>query len=307
MEPGLYDLNELSDSPLQNISDSWAQKGRCPVCGAPKALDINHIAEAPDQFVCQQCAAAFEMQSNGPQIRLKKMPDILKPVWNEVFDRWMAPADLHSLYQRHQQPKQQNSSQGEGESEDSPETSLSNQEVMYRAMELQKLGNNYKVIELLLLQAGATSEQVSAAINKLRSRVNRENKNRGRTLGLMGGAAVLLLIIIAGAIWIMSIIRPSVVEPNKVEERDSFLSDLLPINQATGFIGAPTPQVVRGGPEEAPCPTSASQAAKLFGGDAVSWRREGYNAWVMLRTGPPITIRVPVNMFAGILNIFSFR
>ncbi len=76
-------------------------------------------------------------------------------------------------------------------------------------------------------------------------------------------------------------------------------------------VGVPTPAVEPAGPPNADCPFTAELAAALFGGAAADWSYDSENdGWFMTVLGPPVTVRVPLNMSAGYLVVgetFEFR
>ncbi len=297
---GQTNLEEFSESPREHIPDAWARKGHCPVCNASKSLDINHLPEAPDQFVCKECGTAFEVQSTGSKIRVMLMPEVLKPAWMEIINRWMAPPDIQRLYKRYSSSRLQDLPDEEGVV---PEPEMTNREVMSQAIELQRLGNSYEMIRALLLQVGATPRQADGAVGRLQRSAEKEKKKRSCFMWAMAAVAVLVLAVIGGVLWFTS----RTPAPETLEDSDALFSQFDPAEVVTDLVGIPTPQVVyNSGPGDARCPASAAQAAELFGGQEDAWSKErGYDAWVLVNVGPPVTIRVPANMVAGYMKMDS--
>jgi hypothetical protein len=298
----LTDLGEISEQPLEHIPDAWARKGACPVCRASQTLDITHSEDAPDQFVCQDCGVAFEVQSSGgPQIRIKVIPEVLKTAWRDVFDRWMEPADLQVLFQRYH-AEQQHASPKKA---DTPvESVLSDHDVMKRVVELKRLGNDNETVGLLLYQAGATTPQIKAALHRYQNVTRQQTKGRSQALGWMIASSILILIVLLGIAWMMYELGFINLTSPATTEKADVVAELLPVDAFTDIPMEATPEAVRGGPKASACPTSKSQAATLFGGNSSYWDfKADSRAWMMINADSPVTVRVPANMFAGYLNL----
>ena len=298
----LTDLGEISEQPLEHIPDAWAHKGACPVCRASQTLNISHQEDAPDQFVCQQCGVAFEIQSSGgPLIRIKVIPEVLKPVWRDVFDRWMDPADLQVLYQRYHAEQLHASSK----KADTPaESVLSDHDVMKRVVELKRLGNDNETVGLLLYQAGATTPQIKAALHRYQNATHQQTKGRSQALGWMVTASVLILILLAGIVWMLYELGFISANSSATDEKADLVAELIPVDAFADISVEVTPEGIRGGPKASACPTTSSQAATLFGGNRSYWTyKADSHAWMMINDGSPVTVRVPANMFAGYLNL----
>ena len=301
------DLRHLSEPPREHIPDEWAHKGYCPVCHAAQTLGIRHFDDAPDQFVCEQCDAAFEVQSAGSKIRLMTLPETLRPAWMEVINRWMEPADVQKLYRRYlaagrglPAPEEQ-----EGAEDDVPVPKMTNREAMFYAMELQRLGNDYKTIEMLLLQSGASQRQAVGAVRKLKQQAQKKARQRSCLITAMGTVTLVILAALAGFLWFTS--RESGAETGTVT---NLFPQLNPGEVVTELMNVPTPQVIYRGPAASRCPATNAQAAELFGGEASWWSAQrglGSNAWIMTQTGSPVTIRVPENMYAGYMKLDSMQ
>lgn len=309
MDLDQFNLDELSELPRDHIPDEWAHQGPCPVCDASNSLDVLHLSDAPDQFVCQKCVTAFEVLSKGSKIRLMTLPEVLKPAWMETINRWMSPEDIQRLYKRFVAANQPiHESAKEDISELLPETSLTNREVMFQAAELYQLGNDFENIKLLLFQAGATHQQVAAAIKRLDQRKQAQYKRRGCALWVMGLVAVLFFGLVAGILWFTS--RPENTQGEAAETTilDAIIPQFDVGEMVSELAGIPTPQVINGGPAASRCPGNAQQAADLFGGEVSFWSEEtGFRAWAMVNTGTPVTIRVPENMVAGYMKLDSME
>jgi len=298
----LSDLGEISELPLESIPTAWAGKGPCPVCHTMNTLDVVQMEDDPDRFACRNCGIAFEVQSSGGELlRVKVIPDVLKSVWSDIFNRWLDPTDLHTLYQRHRSEKQQKAPD-ETEVVIS-ELAMSDRDVMKRVIELKKLGNDNETVELLLFQAGAAANQINAALSRYHSATEHQNKSRSSALGWMIFSAVMVLALLAGIAWMASELGLIDLSPQVANDVDDLIAELLPLESYSDFTVDAVPEVVRGGPPESICPTSKSQAATLFGGNSSLWNfRADSKAWMMINYGESVTVRVPGNMNAGVID-----
>ena len=79
--------------PRMTIPEAWAQMGACPICDE-RFLAITHIPGMPEQMTCQSCQVSFEMEVDGPSIRLMTLPPryaaFIQPAWHT----WMTPHEL---------------------------------------------------------------------------------------------------------------------------------------------------------------------------------------------------------------------
>ena len=51
------------------IPDHWADIGRCPICNMP-TLHVACQTGQPDQMACSSCGCGFEIEVDGPAIRM---------------------------------------------------------------------------------------------------------------------------------------------------------------------------------------------------------------------------------------------
>lgn len=301
---GQFDLAEFSEAPRDHIPDEWARRGPCPICSTPNTLEVKHLPEVPDQFVCDECGTAFEIQSKGSKIRVMVMSEALKPAWMEIVNRWMDPPEIQKLFKRYTSAQLDELSDEEQMIIFEPE--LTDREVMYQALELQRLGNDHETIKLLLLQAGATPQQAAGAVNRIKKTAEKESRKRSCFLWAMGGAAILVLGLILGVLWITSTSSANQTASETQVNSNSLFSQFDLGEVMTELMGIPTPQVIQTGPGSSNCPITAAQAAALFGGEESFWTKErGVSAWGMMNTGAPISVRIPANMFAGYMKMDS--
>ncbi len=266
-----FNMDELSEMPRDHIPDEWAHRGHCPVCNANNSLDILHFPDAPDQFSCQQCAANFELLSQGNKIRVMTLPEVLKPAWMDVINRWMSPEEIQRLYKRYSAVEQQIQ---EDVNEFIPDQSLSNRAVMHQAIELQNLGNSFDQIGKLLFQAGASKAQVAGALKRLQQSAEAESKRRGCIMWVMGIAALIIFGLAAGFLWLTSTSGNTDAEKDLTREVDSIFPQFDPAFVVNELVGIPTPQVVESGPGIMQCPGDPHGAAELFGGEPGFWSKQ---------------------------------
>ncbi len=301
-------LEELSGQPREHIPDAWAHRGPCPICGRAKALSILHKRDAPDQFVCDHCEAAFELHASGSQIRVVVLPKALESVWNQVIRQWIEPKEIRRLYKRCQLAEQSSVPETE---DGQQQSTLTNREVYYKAVELQELGNDDETTASLLFQAGATRSQVIGALRKRKRELEKECQKRTRFFVVMAVLSLFVLALIVGGVWLTSLNQEEEVVAEPTDGQESLLTELLSEQVEPSVEEAPAPQVEQGGDSgsgNARCPATPAQAAEIFGGSESVWKEESsYDAWVMTNTGIPVSLYVPAGMVAGYMDLTSME
>jgi hypothetical protein len=190
---------------------------------------------------------------------------------------------------------------------------LTDEEVHRRIKGLIALGNKPKVAELILLQAGATPEQVSAALQQTQQEKQTEVKEQGY-LGwviVLAGLLVILLVIYLWLNWPGG--NPNTPAPTAApaSNTDSLLQGVL-----QAFLDTQNVPPVNDLPEpfvefdeagkDAACPTTAPKATALFGGKSGTWNFQAdANGWVFYND-VPATLTIPKNM-AGSMAYGSAR
>ncbi len=290
--------------PRKDIPDAWA-RGRCPACGAAP-LKVIHLPDSPDYLLCAKCEMSFEVETNGSAIRLKNIPEQLGFVEDELRYRWVQPATLRKFLDNRAAIMQQK--------EKAARKALSDEEVWNRTLALYRLGNNPKMIQFTLVQAGATHEQTEAAAIRLKKWIEQDSKRQSRRFWVLGGAAFsVVFVIVAGlAVTIGSINSQLETVANPAAAQKPILPlqalDLLPDVVKPGFLKSPPARVEYSGPARSRCPVRAQDAAKLFGGDAKTWKPgdQVADSWQMMNSGDPATIRIPQGMYAGYIDNTTF-
>jgi hypothetical protein len=195
-----------------------------------------------------------------------------------------------------------------------PATSLSDEEVWERMFSLYRLGNNPKMIQFMLIQAGATQEQAEAGFAKLKRWSEQEANRQNRKLQIAGGVAALtILVFIVGVAFIYNSINSQLGEkaanPFATGQPLMLIQVLnaLPDGIKPGFLKSPPVRVENTGPAKAQCPGTSQEAAMLFGGEADSWKESSQpDSWQMMNPGNPATIRLPEEMYAGYIDNTTF-
>jgi hypothetical protein len=188
------DGSKNSDSkPRWEIPDAWAKNGHCPACGT-MPLQVVHLPDYPDYLLCARCDLSFEVEKGGGKIRIKNCPERLERFESELRNSWVDLAILKWYIEK--TPKPVNNVL-----KDSHPAPLTDEEVWSRTLSLYRLGNKPKIIELTLIQAGATCEQAQEAFARLKVRSMRDANKQGRKFWLFGGLASLAVITILGA-WV---------------------------------------------------------------------------------------------------------
>jgi hypothetical protein len=294
-------------SPLKNIPDAWAEKGQCPACGA-KPLKVVHFPDIPDYFSCTKCDMSFEVEANCKAIRVKNFPEKLEFVEEKLRFRWVELATLRHYLDNRQALILERIGVA------APVATLSDDEVWNRMFSLYRLGNKPKMIQFMLIQAGATQEQAEAGLVKLQRWSEQEANRQNRKLGLAGGIATfIILALIAGVVFTYNSINsqlgkkaanPSVTNQPLVPLQ---VLNMLPNGIKPGFLKSPPVRVENTGPAKARCPGNSQDAASLFGGQADLWKQGSQpDSWQMMNPGNPVTIRIPQGMYAGFIDNKTF-
>src|SRR5689334_3171190 len=184
--------------PRKEIPDAWAGSGRCPACGAAP-LKVVHLPSPADYLICPACELSFEVELNGGNIRIKNVPDQLGFAEGELRYRWVKPSILRELLNNRRALIEKKTS-------NVATYTLSDEEVWNRMLSLYHLGNKPKMIELILIQAGATHEQADAAFVRLKQRSEEDARKQTRKFWLVGGIAAVLAVVLLGG-WAFTMSR----------------------------------------------------------------------------------------------------
>lgn len=286
--------------PRNEIPDAWAKSGHCPACQA-EALQAIHLGGAPDYLICGQCELSFEVEMEGRKIRLKNVPQELGFLEGELRYRWIEPYVIGQFLSNRLALKEQQAGI-------SKSAYLSDEDVWNRATSLFRMGNQPKMIEFILIQAGATPAQAQAAFARLKERSEQDAKNQARKFWLAGGAIIFIAFaLVAG--WaatphlVSAQVRGALTSPAGAATQPNMLLPLftnLPFAIRPAFLKSPAQMKSNDGPARAQCPTLPSHAAVLFGGYAIYWTPINQtDGWQMMSTDAPSTIRIPAGMYAA--------
>ncbi|MCB9136201.1 MAG: hypothetical protein H6636_12300 [Anaerolineales bacterium] len=188
---------------------------------------------------------------------------------------------------------------------------LTDQEVLRRLKGLIELGNQPKVAELILTQAGAFPEQIQAARQAIQQEKQTEEKEQGY-LGWVIVLASFIVILVAVYLWMnwpqknRSASVPTPVPTTASQTTDSLLNGLVqaildkqnvpPINDD---IPEPFSEYDEAG-KEASCPTTPQQAGKLFGGTSGTWiYQTDANGWLFYDASAN-RLTIPTNMAGSV-------
>lgn len=194
-----------SYQPRISIPESWAQIGACPICNA-RGLSVVHSTGHPDQLSCPNCHVSFELETDGPNIRLMVLPPsyaaFLQPAWQswmsvfEINHQIKSGTELHPVEHPAlnpipeekvvQNPVTYTTPLSESApsmfDEFLPVDPLTQEEVVTRAIGLAELGNNNTEIRATLQRFSATPEQIEQALNVVRSQRKQKKSNTPRTV-----------------------------------------------------------------------------------------------------------------------------
>jgi len=293
--------------PRQTIPSIWEERAACPCC-LSKRLKIVHLPDGPDYLSCAGCEMAFEVENQGNTIRLKNIPEPLHFAEQSLRYNWVHPMVLRQLLEK---------KAGKVQEETTPPVApaLSDRDVWKRMLALYRLGNQPKMIEYMLIQAGATREQVTAAAHELKQEMENETRQKNRKLWITMVITTLLITSLVAGSWVYARDRINAqlttgqANPTAKQMPNMPLATLnsLPDAVKPEFLKGPAPRIERTGPPPTGCPRRPDQAAQLFGGDAQAWQPSSQpGSWQMISTGKPEIIHIPQNMYSGFINNKTF-
>lgn len=295
-------------APRRDIPEVWAVNGHCPACGAAP-LQVRHLPDSPDFLLCPGCELSFEVAASGGAIRIKHLSEKLEFAESELRYRWVPPAALRDLLTQRARLLQEKATGP------APKP-LADDEVWSRMVSLHQLGNKPKMIQFLLMQAGATQAQTDSALQRLLALKEQQARQQTRRLWLFTSLALLLVVVALGGIWglalsgVNSQLAAGMADPSIQTNQPLPLQILknLPDDVKPPFLKSPPAQAVPGGLAASKCPRFPHEAAALFGGNADHWQKEDrFQAWQMINPGNPVTLRIPAGMYVGYIDNVSFN
>ncbi len=206
--------------PRMKIPDTWAQIGACPICDQ-RTLTVTHKGDKPDQLTCTSCQVSFEMETDGPNIRLMTLPPKFAAFIQPAWQTWMTPHEIRKQIKQVHETQQTaqpvlseekairtlNAYLAEPKSpepslfyDELPLEPLTQEEISKRAAGLANLGNSENDIRETLQRFNATPEQINHAIEFIsaQKKIKKSNTPRVIIFVLLGliiclGAAYLIL------------------------------------------------------------------------------------------------------------------
>lgn len=302
--------------PRRDIPESWVKNGRCPACGAA-GLKVTHLPDMADYMSCSKCEVSFEVENGGRYVRLKYIPDSLEFVDAILHNRWVEASKLAGIIAKHRPAVQEKKAP---QQISTPTVASDEDEAWNRALRMYRLGNNPKMIQLMLLQSGLNQEQADVIFSKLKKVAEDDAQQQGQKFWSIAGVSLLVIVLLTGA-WLTAsgnfpvllgmVTRTPVPTsaPNQPSAVDMLLK-LIPADKRPDLMNLPATTVETGkGPAAAACPATPTTAANLFGGDSSLWNRDVNElpSWQMINAGNSVTVKVPDGMTAGYMDNDSFQ
>ncbi|MCZ2126395.1 MAG: hypothetical protein LC099_01315 [Anaerolineales bacterium] len=273
------------------IPDAWAS-GRCPACGE-SALKVVHLPEYADYFSCQSCEISFEIATVGGQIRIKDVPERFEFADAVLYRRWLKASELRGVIEKERATRHKE--------EVVEQIAMTDEEVWSRALGMHRMGNPLWKIEPMLLRKGASQKQATGALKALKRKIEREQESQNTRVLAIAGVSVLILLI-ALAAWGVSSMKRAATTPTKVSN-DTILKKLIDIAPKNLQPNLPDTTTRRAEVAAAKCPKTASEAAKVFGGDASLWTMsDQFMSWQLMSAIKSYTVRVPPDMNAAYIK-----
>jgi hypothetical protein len=275
-------------TPRRGIPDAWVGNGHCPICGAG-GFSVVHLTGYADYFVCKHCELSFEVEQGGKLVRLKHIPDDYDQVYDKLRFRWVELSTVRTLALKDrpsllpQPPRVETAAPA-------PSAPLTDDEVMNRALGMFRLGNQPKMIEVILLQAGATPEQAAKAFARLKVMDGQAAKKQSAKFVWLAVVAVAIILGGLGGLYFSGWFTTR----QKAASTPVPPPQELLLRQVQDQL--PDSVIYKKGPGPAECPTTPADAARLFGGDAGTWERANAYTWQMTNTERMVTLMIPDGM-----------
>jgi hypothetical protein len=279
---------EAELTPRRDIPDAWAGNGRCPICGA-SGFSVVHLAGYADYFICRHCELSFEVEQGGKLVRLKHIPDDYEQIYDKLRFHWVELSAVRALALQDrptlnpQQPKVE-------AAVPEPSAPLTDDEVMNRALGMYRLGNKPKMIEVILLQAGAKPEQAAKAFARLKVMDGQAAKKQSAKFVWFAAAAAVVILGGLGGLYFSGWFTAR----QEVASAPVSPPQELLLKQVQDRL--PDSVIYKQGPGPAECPTTPGEAARLFGGDAGTWERANAYTWQMTNAERMVTLMIPDGM-----------
>jgi hypothetical protein len=295
----------------QTIPDAWAERARCPLCGAAR-MRVQHPASGADQLRCMACGLAFELEMEGARLHVACWPDALPFLNIMVPDGWRSAAELRSLVKQMTSasetatppaapvPAQPASPPAKAEAapaasnpdgEESPPPTAPNSTppalpnfappaldasaIGIRIKKLQALGNSPNEIRTVLTQAEKDPERIRAILATIARIEHQEQARQSTKLVWALGILMVVVILLVGAGIIFKDRLLNQVQP---VASGPTLAPTQAVNQAVKLLNLNTPVVKVGAvppgassARASTCPRTAQDAANLFGGKPADW------------------------------------
>lgn len=284
---GQGNQNGSEPVPRWEIPDSWAGKGLCPIC-RQQGLQVVHLPEYPDYFVCRHCELSFELEQGGKLVRLKHIPEDMDRVYEKLRFLWV---DIISVRELALKDRPSLFSQVQYQEIITKPIPLTEQDVSNRALGMFHLGNKPKVIEMILLQAGATSEQAARAFAQLKRMEKQAAKKQSSKFVWL--VVIVMLLFAAG---VGSLYFSGWLEARKAEVAVAEATPMQELLLKHVQKQLPDSVVYKTGPQTTGCPTTPEDAARIFGGNAETWERVDGHTWKMTNTDRMVTVMIPAGM-----------
>lgn len=219
-----------SFQPRLSIPDAWAQIGACPICDE-RTLMVTHHEGRPDRFTCSNCQVSFELESDGPNIRLQKLPPKFAAAIQPAFQLWLTPHELRRQIKEASAPQRIPTEVPPVETavrklntvlatsdtiaaspfvDDLPAEPLTQDEVTKRALGLASLGESPREIRETLSRFNATPEQINHAMEYIARQRRKKKSNTPRVI-------IYVLLVLAVCLGTASFVLPMVDIPKYID------------------------------------------------------------------------------------------
>lgn len=213
-----------SFKPRISIPDTWAQIGACPICD-DRNMVVSRSQGKPDRMTCQSCHVSFEMEIDGPHIRLVTLPQKFAAYIQPAWQTWMTPHEIRAQIKQATHPPQKEptpesdsaavrklnsyiatptTATPSSSSNVFPMDPLTQEEVTKRATGLAALGNSEREIRETLERFNATREQIDHALSFVKVQ---KKRNKSNTSSVIIVVLVSLIICLGSAAFVLPMLN----------------------------------------------------------------------------------------------------
>ena len=285
---------------MPRIPAEWGPRIHCPVC-ARQGLRVVSAPGKVDRLQCPACRLSIEMEKDGQRVRLTGWPADRPLPPGVVGGAWTTLAELRAAAQP---------AAARAPSEVQAGTPAEDPELLAQVRNLRTLGNNHARIQAVLEQSLPDPERRKAAL-EIEARLERQEQShqQRKLFAWLGAAVVLALALVVIGVSLLDRRAPadprtavSTLSPAAAAQASALAQITDKLHLATPVVYRYAAQPITSATDQPLCPSSAPQAAAVFGGLPTDWKA-ATGGWMMADTSRSATVNIPNGMTAAYLDL----